>query len=234
MMLSKKFIDARAKAHLFIAVMNIGWINSDLATWIAMQVRKEVRYDQIQIDTIDLEIRKPLVANANYMVKKFLKTKATHLLMLDDDVIPDDKLLRRLIKYDKDVVGGSVLIWRKEFEGPMTCSAIKNLENPTEYTFIDTIEDNNEGLREVDFIGLGCILIKRMVLEKMEPPCFKQVFDDDGKKLVKGIDLYFCQRVKDMGFEIYADRTKVIGQLVELDLADVLNKQLRLVKKVMK
>lgn len=234
MMLSKKFIDARAKAHLFIAVMNTGWINSELATWIAMRVRKEVRYDPIQIDTIDLEIRKPIVANANYIVKKFLKTKATHLLMLDDDVCPDDNLIRRLIKYDKDVVGGSVLIWRKEFEGPMTCAAIKNLKDPTEYTFIDTIEDNNEGLREVDFIGLGCILIKRKVLEKMEPPCFKQIFDDDGKELVKGIDLYFCERVKDMGFEIYADRTKVIGQIVELDLGEVLTKQLRLLKKIMK
>ena len=232
--MDKYFFEKRAKANVFIAVLNVGWINSDLANWLAWLNRKETRYGPIQINTMDFETRMPLTVNVNSMVKKFLNTKSSHLLMLDDDIIPDDNLLKRFVAYDKDVIGGSVLIWRKEWEGPMTCAAIKNLKNPTEYTFIDTVKGNNDGLREVDFVGLGCILIKRKVLEKMEPPWFKQVFDDDGKKLVKGIDLYFCERAKDMGFEIYADRTKVIGQIVELNLAEVLTKQLRLLKKVIK
>lgn len=62
------------------------------------------------------------------------------------------------------------------------------------------------GLKKVDFVGTGFMLIHRTVLETMEYPWFRpSVLDMGDKAEVIGEDVAFCIDAKKNGFDIFCD-----------------------------
>jgi hypothetical protein len=159
-----------------------------------------------------------LVARArNKLAAEFLETDATHLLFLDTDLIFTPAHIARLISHDEPIVAG--LYPKKQ---PQLAWVLNTL--PGE-------EPDDRGLQKVKYIGTGCLMIHRGVIERMiaEIPNIAYI-TDAGQVQRTEHDLFptgpmfdpeqqttryhsedwgFCRRALDLGYSIYAD-TRVV------------------------
>jgi hypothetical protein len=220
------------KVRIYLAVLTRGKLDWELVEWIVRQIDMSSNLScSYEIPVIDISVGTPLPVNANKVVKKFLASDCTRLLLLDDDITPPRDTIEKLFDDDKDIVGARVLFSQPHFSGPMSCAGISQ-GNGKPYRIIDTLDLDKEGpLMKVDFLGFACVMIKRKVFEKMRAPWFVQKFSEDGTELIKGTDTKFCERAKARGFEVYCDLRLLTGQKTTLNLMEIVNKMLKMKEK---
>ena len=143
--------------------------------------------------TIFAPLNIPHDHNRNVIVKEFLSTDIEWLIMVDSDVVIPQNLLD-LVTKGKPIISGRVVVHKNKanylmalLEKDGRLLPLKELNTP----------------QQVDAVGTGCIAIHRSVLEKLEPPYFKFVYDKDGL-VIYGEDFYFCKKAIEAGFEIWA------------------------------
>lgn len=130
----------------------------------------------------------------NCMVEYALQAKAKLIWMLDDDVLPPDYAVQRLLHAmlnKPDVIACAGIYYSKQ-----------DVAEPVVF------EDNGSGaftdwkpgeVFEVPgFIGTGCMLIKTKVFESIEPPWFQTLEYPDRVT----DDAFFCRKVRAAGFKI--------------------------------
>ena len=132
----------------------------------------------------------------NRIHKAFLKDNKPYLMMLDSDILFPEKIVEKLIAHNLPVVGG----WYKN----------KNIQDlhPTVYDFSHEDEkgvfvwkhrnEKGTGLEKVDGVGLGCLLMRRDVAEKLGEEPYAN--SDQG-----GEDLVLCRKLHDLGIPIHVD-----------------------------
>jgi hypothetical protein len=179
-----------------IAIPNTGSIRTGLAVAL-LRLSRDPRYDL----QFHFRIAKPTANNRNQIVKRFLSFGEGHgwLLMIDDDVVPlPDCNPLDLVERDLDVVGVLCPIWKWR-EGDAMNPVVWNFM-PLEGAETDAVQ----GCVPVRFIGSGCMLIARRVLEHpaMRAP-FMDTWDEFGEK-VGGEDRNFCLRAREAGFGVFA------------------------------
>lgn len=133
-----------------------------------------------------------------------------YILMLDDDMIVPPDLVQRLIDHDKDVIGA--LYFQR---GGQYKPVLMNRPDPapgmhTAHFVLpqDPRINENRGLHQFDVIGGGCMLFKTHVFNKILQPYF-----ETERNL--GTDISICGRLKDAGFEIWADTSIELGHVGE-------------------
>ena len=142
----------------------------------------------------------------NRFAMKLLESEFTHLLMLDLDHVHPVDIVQRLARWpmmnpEIQVVGG--LNYRRS-EPYEPCCFIRGetgeLAAPATWT---------PGLMEVDYLGTGSILIAREVFEKIEPPWFYNIYDDEQRwaDTWPGEDIGFNEKCKAAGVKMYVDTT---------------------------
>ncbi len=141
----------------------------------------------------------------NVLVENFLRSDCSHLFFLDSDMVFPPNILDLLLKHDKDIVS-ALYILRKAHR------PCYRFFKDGHYHAPEKIELNK--LLEVDALGLGCCLIKRSVLEKLNEehagkPLFKM--DYRNRTEVLGEDAFFCELVKKAGFKIFVDTGVLVG-----------------------
>jgi hypothetical protein len=131
------------------------------------------------------------------LVKEFLKfPQFTHLLFIDSDQIFEKDFFVKLIEADKDVV----VAISKVRDG--SCYNIYSYDESSD--LYKNVQPNDD-LIKVDATGMGMMLIKRKVLQ-----CVSRI-ECNGDK---SEDIYFCERVRDAGFEVWADCRLKLGHIV--------------------
>ena len=137
------------------------------------------------------------VRNRNEMRKAVLGTDSTHFLMVDSDTVLPLNALETLLSRDKDIISGWSLMandkkWiAAKWKGDKLCHYYAP----------------EEGIVEVDMAPLGCMLVKREVLEKVK---FKDGLDEfikdgDGKNIYKGITAKFGENAQKSGYKLFLD-----------------------------
>lgn len=138
----------------------------------------------------------------NMACEDALKAGYTWLFFLDDDVVAPPDTFARLSNHGADIISG--LYYRRSepiLPCMMSCDAEGNAHWIEHWSPPNTVV-------EVDYVGSGCLLIHRRVLERMKPPWFvwelgREDIQED-RKLSE--DFSFCRRAKrDHGFRIYVD-----------------------------
>lgn len=169
---------------------------------------------------IHLESGKPEDAAANKVMEAFLKTDCTHIMKMDNDIMADIDLIRRLLAHDKDVVGVPVTVVQER--GIVTCGCWIDENQIT--TVPDITPPNNKLIGPIDFVGGGCVLIKRKVIETLrkDGPIYVTTYGNDGQVSMY-CDNYLMKNVKKAKFEAWLDATEVLGQVVELNLMQAIN-----------
>ena len=63
------------------------------------------------------------------------------------------------------------------------------------------------GLRKVDWVETGCLLVRRSVLEALHPPYMEFLAPGLGE------DVYFCRKARSLGFDVHVDLAHCVGHM---------------------
>lgn len=133
----------------------------------------------------------------NKVREVFLNSDCTHLFSLDSDVMLPKGLINKYLSWDKDAVTGAYKI-SHEAGMAVTCVFAKYKR----LFMLDAIGIIDQP-QKVWASGLGCMLIKRKVLQKIK---FRNMESTRGTLE----DMLFCKDMRDNGFELYADLYKLL------------------------
>lgn len=143
--------------------------------------------------------------NRNLMIQQALQHECTHILFLDDDVLPKADLLSKLLNHNKDLVTG--LYFMRNYPHRPIIFDYADEEGKCRWHYLS---EGEIGLIEVVATGLGCILIKTDVFRNMEEPWIRlgeiesdMWCDDTG----------FFKRVREKGYKIYCDLSATVGHM---------------------
>lgn len=128
---------------------------------------------------------KPIPDAQNELVEKGLETDSTHFLFVEDDMELPEGVVEKMVEADKDVV----------------C---------VDYPVINGWSTIKKVNSRVEHCGLGCLLVRREVIEKLKKPWFRtdQSIDAETGEVLDipnkygGHDILFCRSVRLAGFEI--------------------------------
>jgi len=143
----------------------------------------------------------------NDLARQTLETDAQWLFMVDDDHTFDRSLLINLLDRHVPVVAAAAVSRKPPY---YVCAYRQGANHAM------GLHDFNGELEEVDAVGTGAILIRREVLEALEPPWFEVGYDENGRNVSE--DLTFCKRAREAGFGVWLDGTQVLGHLTGVAL----------------
>lgn len=148
-----------------------------------------------------------------------------YVLMVDSDVTPPKDAMANLIGHDVDCVSGFYLHRGRDNEPSDRTCACKLVDDEgkpyfdypleSEYTVGELADMRNSGstLVEIHGGGMGCVLVKAEVFERLRYPWFDWVnYADDDRRLLSE-DLYFCEKMRKRGIRRYVDTRVACGHL---------------------
>ena len=127
---------------------------------------------------------------------------AEYLWFMDDDHAFPPSLLTRLLAHGEALVTPICLTRTHPFH-PVAYT--QKLEGEYQYLPIPLSEAASEGLVEIQAGGCAGMLIRRDVIEAIEPPWFE--YTDRSE------DIVFCEKAKAAGFKLHADLGCVLGHI---------------------
>jgi len=148
--------------------------------------------------------------NQNKLVEMAREKKASHLFLIEHDMVFEPDTLEKLLKLDKDVVAAPYsgralprqpLVYDKKPNGELYMMDYDIfLDKPTKVYGVPT----------------GCTLIKMSVFDKIEKPYFFFEYDKKGKMLMSQ-DIYFSKKVNEAGLECWIEPRISINHIGEMD-----------------
>ena len=137
--------------------------------------------------------KKRILTSRNILRQRVIEKNYDYLLSLEQDIIPPKDIIERLLKSKKEIISAVYFMPKDNTLIPLL--AID--EGKEKYGYIPfEYADKNNHIININYAGLGAILISKKVLEKVkfrtdETPGFD--------------DWFFCKDAEKEGFKIYAD-----------------------------
>jgi hypothetical protein len=131
------------------------------------------------------------------LARQALEEKADYLLWLDSDMRFPRETIGHLMLRDKPIVAANYATRR------MPVKPVAMMDNDGEIGRVYTAPDS-EGLQPVDYIGMGVMMVKREVFEKVEAPWFAIPYSTIGNHYI-GEDVFFCRKAREAGYEVLVD-----------------------------
>jgi hypothetical protein len=147
-----------------------------------------------------------------------IQPKPTHILFVDYDVLPRYNTLQRLVEHDKDIISG-VYPTIQRFK----LSWCLSREEPFKLMEISDLPDNPF---KVHVACNGMMLVKMEVFDNIEWPYWKTVNEkipDTDKTLKTGADIYFCEKAKAAGYDLWVDPKIKCGHFKMVDVLGIAN-----------
>ena len=143
----------------------------------------------------------------NRLVEEFLESDATHLFMTEMDVVLPIDTLPALLQLDKPIASGLYFLRNGRGQPCLYVKGITPGMNPFPHVPV-SLFPQSEPFKLGDrggCPGLGCVLIRREVFEKIERPWFDLKEYNPRTAEGYGSDMYFYTKVRDAGFEVWVD-----------------------------
>lgn len=179
---------------------------------------------------------RPQALARNYLCGTFLAGPGDILVMIDNDMIVNSGALVSLLSMDEwDIAGPLMFMWwpldlaQQPARMPQ-CYAVAGMFDPSGPNKIRPMApapDASEA--HVDWVGSGCIAIKRKVLEDQrmllargyDPPAlWRQVYEPNMVR-TSGLDIDFCRRAKRAGYKVKVKWGAEIGHYKTVDLNQI-------------
>lgn len=141
----------------------------------------------------------------NIIVNEARKAKVDYLMFIDSDVAFEYDSIRKLIDHNKDIVGGHYNM--KKF--PITTTMKPLAEDGKSASTAETYDMPNK-LFKCAAVPTGFLLINMKALDSM-PRFFDFEYLPNGDLL--GEDVWFCNKARELGFDIWCDPTIKIGHV---------------------
>jgi len=161
--------------------------------------------------------------------KPFLGKPYDYVMWIDSDIVFKPEDVFTLIEKDKDVISGLYKIHNSNNSFAARQKAIPNNTRIKNIGYIEDITEQHPFITEkhienttspipVDYIGMGFVLIKRGVIEKLKYPWFRSdistlVLEEENIhiKELNSEDSQFCFDLKALEIEIHIDPTVRVG-----------------------
>lgn len=195
-------------SKLLVTILNQGYIRPELSDVQTLLIKDK----RVETTVVHVNMR-PSENARNASVKKMLDEGYDYLLTIDHDTVPLKNPID-LIELGLDVVGFAVPQWN-----------MSDPKYPIYFVGMDRVENGynehkeKDGLQEVDAVGSGCLLMSRKVLESVKEPFVRKW--EDGFA-VTGLDFYFCEKAKELGFKVHCHYGYVADHIKEISLLNVL------------
>ncbi len=144
-----------------------------------------------------------LSAQRQDLAKSAIEAGCTHTLWLDSDMrFPKDTIIR-LLKHDTGIVCANYA--KRRF--PTEPIAVRKNTEDEDAKVIQRVytEDHSTGLVDVDYCGMGVMLVKAEVYKTMEYPWFAIPWVPNAQDYM-GEDVWFCRRAAENGTKTYIDQ----------------------------
>lgn len=137
-----------------------------------------------------------LLTQRENLASMALNLDAEYILWLDSDVVFPATTAVRLISHNKDVVAANYV--RRQFPAKgVAYKKIGEWHNPLSFDISDTLE-------EVEGIGMGCMLMKTEIFNKISKPWFEFTWTPESNDFL-GEDMNLCKKIKEAGYSINVD-----------------------------
>jgi hypothetical protein len=153
----------------------------------------------------------------NRFVRNFLESDCTHLFWTESDMLMPFWTIPALLQHDKDIASG-VYFLRNGGGQPCLYQKGDAIVHTGIHSAIPVSMFPEDSTFKVHCPGMGCVLMKREVLENIEAPWFdlKEGWDKQTDKTYGyGQDIYFYSKVADAGHEVWVDSSIHCGQVYE-------------------
>ncbi len=147
--------------------------------------------------------------NRNKIAEECLKNGTTHLMFIDADMSFPADGIERLLKHNKDIVGGNYNVRLDPTSDVLSGPTVKMLVDGKPVSL--TKDGLPDDLFKCYAIATGFMLINTRVFDKLDFPYFEAYQDKTGKHYTEDID--FCKKVNEAGLEVWCDPTIKIGHL---------------------
>lgn len=151
--------------------------------------------------------RQRIIDSRNVLRQKVLDEGYDYFLSLEQDIIPPEDVIQKLLSHDKKIVTGVYFSYQTNNDVTLLVPLLWKRVSKDEVRFMLEKEVVEPKLMEVDACGVGCILIHRDVLQKVK---FRYDKNDAGFD-----DVWFCKDAFDSGFKIFADTSVKCKHLIE-------------------
>lgn len=144
-----------------------------------------------------------LSAQRQDLAKSAIEAGCTHTMWLDSDMrFPKDTIIR-LLKHDTGIVCANYA--KRRF--PTEPIAVRKNGTDEDAKTIQRVytEDHSTGLVDVDYCGMGVMLVKAEVYKTMEYPWFAIPWVPNAQDYM-GEDVWFCRRAAENGTKTYIDQ----------------------------
>jgi hypothetical protein len=131
------------------------------------------------------------------LARQALEEKADYLLWLDSDMRFPKETIGHLILRDKPIVAANYATRR------MPVKPVAMMDGGGKIDRVYTGPES-QGLEPVDYVGMGVMMVKREVFEKIEAPWFAIPYSTIGNHYI-GEDVFFCRKAKEAGYEVLLD-----------------------------
>jgi len=205
---------------VMVAVLNQGDINVRLATQLINMIAESMVNKKYIIDLRFSSVT-CVDYNRNTITQMFLESDNKFLLMFDDDN-PCLKNPLDLVEKNKDIIICPTFTFRakKDHEPALNYNVYKKEKVGRGIVWRSQRMTPGKPFMQYDAGGTGCILIKRRVLEKLKAPFLSNLYKDKGVRKY-GMDLWFCERAKKAGFQVWAHWEYACHHYKVTDLLDV-------------
>lgn len=138
-----------------------------------------------------------LIANQRQeLVLEAMQAGCSHILFIDTDMRFPKDAVERLMAHDKPIVAANYATRRM----PVKTVAFKT-EGAWDCVYTT---DDSVGLEPVSAVGMGLMLIKREVFEKLTLPWFIIGYSPKTAEF-SGEDIFFCRQARKAGYDILID-----------------------------
>lgn len=157
----------------------------------------------------------PLDNARNWAVKDFLEDFYTHLLFIDDDILPPPGALQALVAENKEIIAPLCFTWGHDAEGlPFPQPVAHRFDANHQYRpYV------GKGVEETDIITGGMFLVKREVYEKLERP-FYFTYHKNGL-VIYSEDFVFSQQCQKLGYKLYTHYGLPCGHVRDVDIKQI-------------
>ena len=156
----------------------------------------------------------------NEATAKALDWGAEWLFFMDVDMTFPIDAIKRLMSHGKQLVSGLYHVGNPPY-APVAGWVALDATHPTGYKFVNQMGDGwrfhyarfPDGLVEVDWVGAGCLLVRRDVFTAIGWPAWKDLWLDDQGQRIMGHDVNLCLRAKAAGIPLFVDADVNCGHL---------------------
>lgn len=187
--------------RIAIGILHTGWVSTAWAIRLVQVLRKMppgVRWGLALNKSLPIDIAR------DDLVRQAQKKDCTHILFLDSDVLPPTDLFPRMVK-NAELPVVAALYYGKKDGGRYPLALVEGEKDGKPASL--PIEVDPPGLYEVDYVGMGCTLIRMDLFERLEPPWFYFSYLREGdKEMGVSEDFHWCLRVKsELKEKVYVD-----------------------------